>query len=124
MAKSCAGNEDQGLTILGMIEDGCKKITNIQNAQYSDWMNRSLKKQSKYSLVADFTQACRCSSDGCNGSPEDSALDRQPRKALNAYNINQASSGNKLLAVTRFRITPFSVGLIAFTGVMHFKLIK
>ena len=121
MAKSCAGEEDQGLSILGMTEDGCKKITDSQNAKYTNWMNRSLKQESKYSLVADFTQACRCSSDGCNGSPEETTHDRQPRKASNTYNLNQVSSGYQILAVAETRIMLFSLGLLALNVASYFK---
>lgn len=71
VAKSCAGDADRGLNILGIQKDGCKKITMVQNKNYTKWINQSIGKMPNYTLVADFTEACRCSSDGCNGPPID-----------------------------------------------------
>ena len=69
VAKSCAGDGDHGLNILGMHQDGCKNISDIQNKNYTKWINKSIGKQPNFTLVAYFTQACRCSWDGCNGMP-------------------------------------------------------
>ena len=69
VAKSCAGDHDQGLDILGLDEDGCKNISDVQNRNYTTWINKMIGKLPNYSISADFTQACRCSWDGCNGPP-------------------------------------------------------
>ena len=67
IAKSCSGDYDQGLDILGMHTDGCKNITSDQNQNYTKWINKMIGKLPNYSISADFTEACRCSYDGCNG---------------------------------------------------------
>ena len=67
IAKSCSGDYDQGLDILGMHTDGCKNITGDQNQNYTKWINKMIGKLPNYSISADFTEACRCSYDGCNG---------------------------------------------------------
>ena len=67
-AKSCAGDQDEGLSMLGLHHDGCRNITSAQNAKYTIWLNKMIGELPNYSVQADFTQACRCSWDGCNGS--------------------------------------------------------
>ena len=116
VAKSCAGDEDQGLSILGMHQDGCKNITAKQNVRYTNWINRSLK-QSKYSLVADFTQACRCSVDGCNGEQK-SIIGRHPRKT-NEINLNQVSMGNQIHADSELKMQKLLLVFIVMVGMKY-----
>ena len=71
IAKSCSGDYDQGLDILGMHTDGCKNITSDQNQNYTEWINKMIGKLPNYSISADFTEACRCSYDGCNGPSDE-----------------------------------------------------
>ena len=73
VAKSCAGDRDDGLKILGLKHnhDGCRAITKAQNKNYTKWLNLMIGKLPNYSVSADFSQACRCSWDGCNASQED-----------------------------------------------------
>jgi hypothetical protein len=87
IAKSCAGDNDQGLNILGIHKDRCKSITRVQNKNYTKWINQSIGKLPNYSLVADFTEACRCSYDGCNGPP----IDEESMRALMASSGTSAS---------------------------------
>jgi hypothetical protein len=87
VAKSCAGDGDHGLNILGVYKDGCKSINGVQNKNYTQWINQSIGKLPNYSLVADFTEACRCSWDGCNGPP----IDEGSMKAFLASSGTSAS---------------------------------
>ena len=118
VAKSCAGDEDYGLAILGMNEDGCKNVTGDQNLKYTNWINKSLK-QSKYSLVADFTQACRCSLDGCNGSPEPIFVTRPTRKTAAVLDLNQISSAKDLKLTSGSKIESSSIVVMAMTVMMY-----
>ena len=68
-AKSCAGDHDEGLRVLGLHEDGCTNITEAQNRNYTNWLNDMIGKLPNYSIRSKFSQACRCSWDGCNASP-------------------------------------------------------
>ena len=118
VAKSCAGDEDYGLAILGMNEDGCKNVTGDQNLKYTNWINKSLK-QSKYSLVADFTQACRCSLDGCNGSPEPNFVIRPTSKTAAVIDLNKISSAKDLKLNEGSKIESSSIVLTAMTLMMY-----
>ena len=77
IAKSCAGDNDPGLKLLGIEEEGCKNITKAQNINYTKWINHSIGKHPNITIVADFEKACMCSSDGCNGPSEDNVLDQE-----------------------------------------------
>ena len=70
-AKSCAGDRDEGLMILGLHQDGCTKITEAQNKNYTDWLSHMIGKLPNYSVHSNFSVACRCSGDGCNGLTSD-----------------------------------------------------
>ena len=111
VAKSCAGDDDHGLEILELNEEGCKKITRVQNLKYTRWINRPFK-QSKYSLVADFTQACSCSLDGCNGSPEHAFNHGLTEKTIKTYDLNLISSGIKTLDNDRSKQALLSFALM------------
>ena len=76
VGKSCAGEEDIGLKILGLYSDGCKKVTKSQNINYTNWISKSVGRLPNDTLSADFTIACRCSWDGCNGiQPNSNEMD-------------------------------------------------
>ena len=111
VSKSCAGDEDYGLGILGMNEDGCKKVTEDQNLKYTNWIKNSIK-QSK-TLVANFTQSCRCSFDGCNGSPEPIFVTRPKSKTAAIIHLKPISSGNDLKTNRGSKIMSFSIVLQA-----------
>ena len=119
VAKSCAGDEDYGLGILGMNEDGCRKVTEDQNLKYTSWIKSSMKK-SKLSLVANFTQACRCSWEGCNGSPEPFFDSRPNSKTAAIIHLKHISSANDLKIHWRSKITSLSIVLTAITVFLHF----
>ena len=70
-AKSCAGDRDEGLMILGLHQDGCTKITEAQNKNYTNWLTHMIGKLPNYSVHSNFSVACRCSGDGCNGLTSD-----------------------------------------------------
>ena len=99
IAKSCAGDEDHGLKILGMDQEGCKNVTRSQNEQYTKWINKSVGKLPKYSLVADFTKACRCSTDGCNGDHGDQQIKDYTSK-ISA--MTAAAASNNLVTSINF----------------------
>ena len=121
VAKSCAGDEDYGLGILGMNKDGCKRVTEDQNLKYTNWIKNSIK-QSK-TLVANFTQACRCSLDGCNGSPETIFVSRPKSKTDAIIHLKQISSANDWKINWMTKITSFSIVLRAMTVLLYFPSI-
>ena len=67
VAKSCAGDHDVTLNMLGVYTDGCKNITRERSNRYSEWLMDSVGKQMQ--LEPNFTQVCRCSWNACNGIP-------------------------------------------------------
>ena len=67
VAKSCAGEHDITLEMLGIHADGCKNITEEQNSRYAEWLMDSIGRQMQ--LQPNFTRVCRCSWNGCNGIP-------------------------------------------------------
>ena len=67
IAKSCAGDHDISLKMLGIHADGCKNITEKENNQYAKWIMNSIGRQMKH--LPNFTGVCRCSWNGCNGIP-------------------------------------------------------
>ena len=67
VAKSCAGEHDISLTMLGVHADGCRNVTEEQNTRYAEWIIDAIGRQMK--LFPNFTRACRCSWNGCNGIP-------------------------------------------------------
>ena len=119
VAKSCAGDEDYGLSILGMNENGCKKVTEDQNLKYTNWIKNSIK-QSKLTLMADFTQACRCSLDGCNGSPEPISASRLKSKTAAVIHLKQISSANDFKINLGSKIMTSSIVLTAITLFLYF----
>ena len=66
--KSCAGDMDITLEILGLHQDGCKNLTKSENMKYAGWITSSLGHE-KRTQLSSFTRLCRCSWDGCNGMP-------------------------------------------------------
>ena len=64
--KSCAGDMDITLEILGLHQDGCKNLTKTENTKYAGWITSSLG-LGKRTQLSSFTRVCRCSWDGCNG---------------------------------------------------------
>ena len=64
--KSCAGDTDINLQILGLDADGCKNLTKIESEKYAQWISDSVF-QGKQAVNAKFTRVCRCSWNGCNG---------------------------------------------------------
>ena len=67
VAKSCAGEHDITLEMLGINADGCKNITEEQNNRYAEWLMDSIGRETQ--LHPNFTRVCRCSWNGCNGIP-------------------------------------------------------
>ena len=66
--KSCAGETDINLQILGLNADGCKNLTKIESEMYAQWISDSIF-QGKQKVNAKFSRVCRCSWNGCNGLP-------------------------------------------------------
>ena len=85
--KSCAGDMDITLEILGLMQDGCKNLTSADNMRYAGWISNSFANR-KLTLLSGFTRVCRCSWDGCNGL---STQELHQNKDL--YAQNEASVG-------------------------------
>ena len=97
VGKSCAGEEDIGLKILGLDSDGCKKVTKSQNINYTNWINKSVGRLPNDTLSADFTIACRCSWDGCNGiQPDLNELDGGQMTSTSNFPDRSTSMGRSV----------------------------
>ena len=92
VAKSCAGEHDVTLSMLGVYADGCKNITNEQNHRYADWLMDSIGR--KMQLRPNFTHACRCSWNGCNGIPTLDLM-KMPHFIFQKYNKQAGSSAGR-----------------------------
>ena len=101
IAKSCSGDHDEGLDILGMHQDGCKDISSDQNQNYTEWINRKIGKLPNYSISADFSAACRCSYDGCNG-PSEENIDSGILRSSFMSSMARKSVSNKLTVLFIF----------------------
>ena len=87
--KSCAGDVDITLEILGLNADGCKNLTQAENMKYVEWISDSFGND-KRTVLTGFTRVCRCSWNGCNGLP---TLELLQNKDLFAQ--NNASAGTR-----------------------------
>ena len=65
VSKSCVGENDIILQLLGINEDGCRNISENQNNIFIQWMNQSVGGNTHFS--PNFRRGCRCSWNGCNG---------------------------------------------------------
>ena len=84
--KSCAGDLDITLEILGLNTDGCKNLTKADNMKYVGWISDSFG-NGKRTVMPEFTRVCRCSWNGCNGLP---TLELLQNKDLFAENTASA----------------------------------
>ena len=89
--KSCAGDMDITLEILGLDQDGCKNLTKAENTKYAGWITSSIG-LGKRTELSSFTRVCRCSWDGCNGLP---TLELLQNKDL--FVQNNASTGIRIV---------------------------
>ena len=84
--KSCAGDMDITLEILGLHQDGCKNLTKTENTKYAGWITSSLG-LGKRTQLSSFTRVCRCSWDGCNGLPTQELLQNKDLFAQNNASV-------------------------------------
>ena len=85
--KSCAGDVDIALEMLGLNADGCRNLTKADNMKYVGWISDTFG-NGKQTLLTGFTRVCRCSWNGCNGLP---TLELLQNKDL--FVQNNASAG-------------------------------
>ena len=106
--KSCAGDMDITLEILGLHQDGCKNLTKTENTKYAGWITSSLG-IGKRTHLSSFTRVCRCSWDGCNGLP---TLELLQNKDL--FNKSNAAADLKMTLVKNSFSNNFNPSFILF----------
>ena len=89
--KSCAGDVDITLEILGLNADGCKNLTKADNIKYVGWISDSFG-NGKQTVLPGFTRVCRCSWNGCNGLPTLELLQNE-----DLFVQNNASTGIRIV---------------------------
>jgi len=96
--KSCAGDMDITLEILGLNHDGCKNLTKADNMRYAGWISNSFSNR-KLTLLSGFTKVCRCSWDGCNGLSTQELLKNKDLFAQNNASVGlRMTSAKKIFA--------------------------
>ena len=110
--KSCAGDLDINLQILGLDADGCKNLTELDSKKYAKWISDSIF-QGSHSLVPNFTRVCRCSWDGCNGLSTLELLQKREQFVQNHATVG----GEIMLAQISYTSTPYQ--LIIFTTIVR-----
>ena len=92
--KSCAGDMDITLEILGLMKDGCKNLTKADNMRYAGWISNSFSNR-KLTLLSGFTRVCRCSWDGCNGLSTEELLQNKDLYAQNKASVGLIKTSDK-----------------------------
>ena len=106
--KSCAGDLDITLEILGLDADGCKNLTKAESMKYVGWISDSFG-NGKMTVLTTFIRVCRCSWDGCNGL---STLELLQNKDL--FIQNNASAGMRRTLSQKIFIENLYLSLIFF----------
>ena len=96
--KSCVGDQDITLQILGVDADGCKNLTKLENFKYTNWISDSFF-QGKQTSASGFKRVCRCSWDGCNGLSALKLLKEKDLFVLNKAPIGMSNQSRQNLCI-------------------------